>query len=332
MHQKQIAELLGVSFQQIDDLLHDSNRYHSFSIGKKQAGRRTIYAPNEQLKFVQQQLLIALEQYPIHRQAFGFMKGKDFVSNAALHVGKKYIFTFDLENFFPSIKRKTVKSYFHSQLRIVNYTAEILTELICHPDGFLPQGAPTSPVMTNLILYHFDQKMEGLAKKYHCTYSRYADDLTFSTNEDQFPTAIAKQISDSRWEVNPSIVDFLKVYGLKVHPQKIHMQQPNMKKVVTGVVVNEKLNVNRSYIKQVRAAIYNLKTKKAYKQEICKVLGRPEKHWHWMKREEIIQAFRVLRGQIEHIGNIRGKADTYYIQLLKQHRALMEIYRYRKLI
>lgn len=331
MHQKQIAELLGASFQQIDDLLHDPNRYHSFSIGKKQAGRRYIYAPNEQLKIVQQQLLNLLEQYPIHRQAYGFTKGKDFVSNATLHVGKKFIFTFDLQNFFPSINRNLVKTFFQMQ-GIVNYTAEILTELICHPDGFLPQGAPTSPVMTNLILYRFDQNMEALAKKYNCLYSRYADDLTFSTNEDQFPAAIAKQISDTYWEVNPSIVDILGIYGLKVNPKKVHMQQPNMKKVVTGVVVNEKLNVNRSYIKQVRAALYNLKMKKAYKQEVCKVLGRPEKHWYWMEREDVRKALRVLRGQIEHIGNVRGKADTYYLQLLKQHSALLAIYRHRKLI
>ncbi|MER1957018.1 MAG: reverse transcriptase domain-containing protein [Solibacillus sp.] len=332
MHEKQIAELLDVPFREFYETLQDEERYHAFGIGKKRAGKRIIYAPNDQLKHIQQQFLHVLDQYPVHRQAHGFSKGKDFITNASLHVGKNFIFTFDVENFFPSIKQRTVKSYFRSTLNLTNHTSNVLTDLVCHPDGFLPQGAPTSPVMTNLILYRFDQHMEALAKKYKCTYSRYADDITFSTNENVFPSAIAKQNVDENWQVNDNIVKELKDYGLKIHPQKVHMQMPSSKKFVTGVVVNEKLNVNRSYIKQVRAAIYNLQTKKHYKQEVCKVIGQQERHWHFVERTQVLQAIRVLRGQIEHIGNVRGKQDTYYTQLLKAHRALIGIYRYRRIL
>ena len=333
MHEKQIAELLNFSFRELYETLQNEERYYEFTIGKKRTGKRIIYAPTEQLKAIQQQLLRVLEvNYPVHRQAHGFIKGKDFVTNAALHVGKNFVFTFDIQNFFPSIKRSVVKDYFRTNLNLTNHTSNVLTDIVCHPSGFLPQGAPTSPIITNLILYRFDQRMEALAKKYRCTYSRYADDITFSTNAAEFPRAIAKPTVDGKWQVNDTIVAGLKVYGLHIHPQKVHMQKPACKKVVTGVVVNEKLNVNRSYIKQIRAAIYNLQTKKHYKQEVCKVIGKHERHWHFVERKHVLQAIRVLRGQIEHIGNVRGKQDTYYVQLLKEHRSLMGMYRYRRII
>ena len=333
MHETEIAKLLNIPFRELETLLEDSNRYHEFSIAKNRGGKRVIYAPNEQLKEIQQQLLHLFEaNYTVHRQAHGFVKGKDFVTNAEVHIGKNYIFTFDIENFFPSIKRSVVINYFRTNLKMINHTSKTLADIVCHPAGFLPQGAPTSPMLSNLLLYQFDQNMDAIAKKYKCTYTRYADDITFSTNAAEFPRAIAKQTEDNQWQVNETINAELKSYGLRIHPEKVHMQKPNRKKVVTGVVVNEKLNVNRSYIKRIRAAIYNLQTKKYYKQEVCKVIGRSPDQAYFIDYEEVLKALRILRGQIEHIGNVRGKQDTYYLQLLKELRKLMAIYRYRKII
>lgn len=166
-------------------------RYHHFSIPKKSGGQRHISAPSRGLSHILYYVNIMLKAvYQPSDYAMGFVEGRSVVDNASRHIGQNYVFNTDLENFFPSIAQPRVWKRF--QLVPFNFNqniASILAGLCCvrekQEDGkftyILPQGAPTSPLITNAICDKLDRRLSGLARRFGLHYSRYADDITFSS-------------------------------------------------------------------------------------------------------------------------------------------------------
>ena len=290
-------------------------RYTSFSIKKKSGGERNIHAPVNGLKHILRPFNIILNCVAEpHFKATGFVPGKSIVDNAAQHVGKNYVYNIDLKDFFHSFDRSWVKYGF--MIKPFNLGKEkeelafLLASICTHPfeiDGeiktVLPQGAPTSPTITNILCVKLDKRLNGLAKRFGITYSRYADDITFSSqtnvfNKEDFLEELHRIIKDQKLEMNPS---------------KTRLQQKGYKQEVTGLIVNNKVNVNSRYIKQLRNWLYlwekygYVKAEQKFNQDYNSDKGHTKNG---------IPVFEnVLMGKLQYLKMVKGKNDSTYVKL-----------------
>lgn len=239
---------------------HIESYYTSFEIPKKSGGKRTIDAPRGKLRMIQKKLSNELYRYKDEvckenkinvNISHAFEKRKNIISNAFVHKNKKYIVNCDLENFFDSFHFGRVKGFFmkNKYFDFPLEVATIIAQLTCYK-GKLPQGAPTSPIISNLICNVMDYKILALAKKYRLDYTRYADDLTFSTNDKNF----LENYETFYESLNRIILN----NGFKLNTKKTRLIYKNSKQSVTGLVVNQKINIDHEYYKRVRAMAHNL--------------------------------------------------------------------------
>jgi RNA-directed DNA polymerase len=265
-----LATAMGVDLKELRFLAFNRkvstvSHYRKFYMPKKSGGQRMISAPMPRLKKVQYWILEnLLNKVALHKAVNGFVAKRSIVTNAQPHVGKHLVLNMDVKDFFPSVHFKRVKGL----LQQLGYSEKIATilALICTEaatdevaiDGknyfvqkgnrVLPQGAPTSPAITNILCFSLDSRLQGLANKLRCNYTRYADDITFSGGED----INAQQLV---WRIKKILQD----EGFTVHPEKIRIMRKGTRQEVTGVVVNQQLNVNRKDLRQFRALLHNLK-------------------------------------------------------------------------
>ncbi len=249
---------------------HNNGPYSTHTIPKRDGTDRMICAPKKQLKWVQKQILKhILSKIPPHPAAHGFVNGRSTVSNATPHVGAELIVKFDLKDFFPTIHYFRVMGLFASLGYPVDncmfgtkdeakQVAPVLARLCCYtPDptqwgtATLPQGAPTSPAISNLVCRRLDARLTGLAKANKGTFTRYADDLTFS-----FPNAEGLKLGRFRWWVD----QLCQHEGFVVNQEKFRVIRDSQRQVVTGIVVNDALRVPRELRRELRAILHNCAT------------------------------------------------------------------------
>lgn len=183
--------------------------------------------------------------------AHAFTKEKSIITNAKIHKNKRFVLNIDLENFFESFHFGRVQGYFEKNKNYLfpKNIATVLAQLTCYK-GSLPQGSPSSPIITNLICNILDMKLLKMAKKYKLDYTRYADDLTFSTNNKSFAEKSEEFISQ--------LEIIIKQSGFKINQKKTRLQYKQSRQVVTGLVVNKKVNVPRDFYKNTRAMANSL--------------------------------------------------------------------------
>ena len=245
-------------------------RYFQFTVKKKSGAERVISAPNNGLKEIQKCLNLVFQL--IHEPnpaANGFVPGKSIVDNAIIHSGSFYVYNIDLKDFFPSIDQARVWGRLKKPPFNLNENqkrldlANIIASLCCHEmevermdntgafvkvlKSVLPQGAPTSPTLSNIICERLDIRLSGVAKRFGLKYSRYADDITFSSmhnvyqKDSEFLIEIARIITDQNFYIKES---------------KTRLQKQGFRQEVTGLIVNDKPNVNKRYISELRMWIY----------------------------------------------------------------------------
>jgi retron-type reverse transcriptase len=270
---RDIAKLLTINPSHLSYILFKTppeKKYETFDIPKRNGQRRTISAPVGTLKFAQRQLSTLLQDCIDEinhstgrkdRVSHGFKRDKSIMTNAREHRNRRYVFNIDLADFFPSINFGRVLGFFVSDKNFTLHprVAMVIARTACH-ENTLPQGSPCSPVISNLIAHVLDMHLVKLASKSECTYSRYADDLTFSTNEKVFPADIAERIGpDSHvWMPGAKLREIVKHCGFQINQQKTNMQYRDSRQVVTGLVVNRKVNVRSEYRRSVRAMVHCL--------------------------------------------------------------------------
>lgn len=241
------------------------NHYFRFEIPKKDGTTRSIWAPKQYLKQVQ--VIIKekiLDLVPIHQSSFGFTKNRSIVDNANTHLESEIVINLDIKDFFFSI------NYFRivGMLRSLGYSGKIASILamlcteapkkevkikdiiyyVATDIRTLPQGAPTSPVISNIICRRMDKRMSGLVKYYNLRYSRYADDMTISIN-----------IDVSLSEIIYKIISIVKSEDFSIKRSKLRILRKNNRQEVTGVTINEDLNVSRNWRHLLRAEIHRLR-------------------------------------------------------------------------
>ena len=231
--------------------------YNVFDIPKKNGELRTICAPVKDLKELQQRLASKLnairererEKYPILKKvSYGFENERCIMQNAAVHRNKRYVYSIDLKDFFGSFHFGRVRGFFFhcDYLDVSMEVATVLAQLCCY-NGKLPQGAPTSPVITNCICLTMDKSIARLASKYHLYYTRYADDLTFSTNDIKF--------LDWKAEFTQKLEDIILKSGFSINQDKTRLALRDSRQMVTGLIVNKRISISRDYYKKTRAML-----------------------------------------------------------------------------
>jgi len=258
-----VAELRFLSFSRKNGNI---NHYIRFTIPKRRGGERVISAPKPRLKKAQRWILEnILDKILLHESAQGCVKRRSIKTNAEIHLKQEVVVNQDLKNFFPTIDFKRIRGMFKS----LGYSGQLSTilALICSEpmvrqvdvlekryysqrgERFLPQGSPCSPAITNIICRKLDQRLSGLARKFDFNYSRYVDDITFSSGKKG-----VGNLSKILLYSGKVVVD----EGFELHPDKLRIMRKGSSQHVTGILVNEKPNVNKKTLKKFRALIYQV--------------------------------------------------------------------------
>ena len=205
---------------------------------KKRRGFRTITEPCDSLKTMLSFLTDELNQIPVSDFAHGFVLGRSIITNAQPHVGQRYVLNMDVQNFFPSVPKERMMADLKAYFEFYELPGHLLpwVEECCFLDGGLPQGSPSSPVLSNLYLNSFDVRLAGYLAAYGYSYTRYADDITISGDD---------TLKERAPEIVEAVAVFLRGCGLKLHPRKTKLMPYYQRQKVTGIVVNEKLAIPR---------------------------------------------------------------------------------------
>jgi len=290
--------------------------YKCFNFKKKNGKVRVICAPNSSVKILQKKLLYILELNaqlrridPVH----GFRKDRSILTNAKTHFGCKETVNFDLKDFFPSINFGRVRGLFMSNFFGFNNTvATALAKLCCYKKQ-LPQGAPTSPFLANMIAFQFDSLMMNFARKNRVIYTRYADDITLSSKNETLSNHCF--FGGGIWILSSEIQSIVKTAGFEVNNQKTRYRNNggsiNERLEVTNIVINEKLNVSWKYIKQVRAILNNWE-KKGYRSAELVLSKKYRQVGKIHTRRNSINLRRVVGGKLNFIKFVRGENDKVY--------------------
>ncbi len=279
-----IAKILGFKPKALAYILYkkgDAAKYQKFEIPKRTGGTRTISAPSDDLKNLQSRLSELLQDCveEINQPknfsgaiSHGFRRGHSIITNASAHKNRRYVFNIDLENFFGTINFGRVRGFFikNKNFELSPAAATVVTQIACFENS-LPQGSPCSPVISNLVAHILDIRLAKLAHKTGCHYSRYADDLTFSTNKPTFPIEIAKPVEEeaNKWVVGDDLNTIVGKAGFAVNSAKTRMQLERSRQDVTGLVVNRKVNTRVEYRRSARAMTDRLlKQGKFYRKQV----------------------------------------------------------------
>ncbi|MDP6443161.1 MAG: reverse transcriptase domain-containing protein, partial [Pirellulaceae bacterium] len=277
----EVADAMGVPIGELRFLAFHRktsriSHYRQFTVAKKTGGVRTISAPMPRLKRVQEWILHSLlENVELHEAVHGFRKGRSIVTNAEPHVGAAVVVNLDLENFFPTVTYPRVKGLFRS-LGFSESVATLFALVCTEPDRKevtvdgdtyhvatserrLPQGAPTSPAITNILCRGMDARLQSLAVKLGFRYSRYADDLTFS-GDAAANERVGQLLRRARFVVGEE--------GFTIHPRKTRILRPGRRQEVTGLTVNERVAVSRKDLRRFRAVLHQVERE-----------GPAGKHW-----------------------------------------------------
>ncbi len=300
------------------------HRYKQFSIKKKSGGKRQITAPRNAsfmllLRYVNE-ILKAL--YTPSAYAMGFAEGRSVVTNAGIHRGQNYIFNIDLKDFFPSVHQARVWRRLQLEpLCLKKPMANIIAGLCSMRDKteggevryVLPQGAPTSPIITNMVCDRLDHRLAGLAKRFGLRYSRYADDITFSSMHNVY-----QQGGDFRAELRRIIEG----QGFAINEDKTRLQKAGARQEVTGIIVSSKLNVSQKYVRDIRNILY-IWDKYGYDTAFNKFFPKYKKEKGHVKRGNP-DLVNVLDGKLMYLKMVKGDSDSVYLRLKAKFDALSQ--------
>lgn len=268
-HAGDLAQAMGIGLGELRFLawhreVSSVSHYQRFTMPKKSGGERHISAPMPRLKRAQYWVLDnILAKMPVHEAAHGFLPGRSILTNAAPHVGRDVVINLDLKDFFPSIGMRRVRGVFRQlgySSQVASLLALVCTEaptdevqldgnryFVARGERVLPQGAPTSPMLTNLLCRRLDARLAASAAKLGFRYTRYADDLTFSAGPEH-----SRDTARLLWRVKQIVAS----EGLTVHPDKQQVMRKHRQQHVTGIVVNDKLSVDRDTLRRFRAVLH----------------------------------------------------------------------------
>jgi RNA-directed DNA polymerase len=329
-----VASLLNVPLKRVTWWLYalqQDRRYTRIELARRSGSvPREINAPIKPIKDMQRTLATVLAQcYEPPVNVHGFVPGRSPKSNARQHQKQRWVLKVDLENFFPSINFGRVRGMFMAfPFEYPTDVATLLAQLCCHRNQ-LPQGAPTSPIVSNFICRRLDVQLARMARDERCYYTRYADDICFSTNRSTFPMELATS-EGGNVSLGPPLLDTIHGNGFRINPAKTRLVRYTRRQRVTGLVVNDKVNVDRAYVRSLRNVLY-----------IWRRYGEEKAHEAFLKAnfqpnrppEKPAAPFnRIIQGRVQHVGSVKGWTNRVYRSLAETLHQLDETFRPRTLL
>lgn len=281
-----LSKLLKIEEAKLNSIIEHPERYYNvFYIRKRNGSRREIASPRDDLLKIQRWILKnILNRIRINPNAEGFKKGRSIVTNARKHIGRRIVIKIDLENFFPNISYSRILGVFHS----FGFPESVVVALskITTLENKLPMGAPTSPMLSNIVARRLDKRFSLLGKKIGFNYTRYADDIAISSDK--------KGIDKSL----PFFEKIISEEGFRINKTKLNVLRNSNCQTITGVIVNRKVNINKSDFKRLRAVLHNCRTKGVELQRL-----------NWQREEKVIipaneQFKNILLGHINFVNMI----------------------------
>ena len=299
----------------------NKNHYRTFTIPKKSGGVRTISAPEHMLKSMltyTNRILQAFYEAP--DCVTGFVPSKSVVDNAERHIGMNYVYNTDLKDFFPSIPQARVWGALKTQpFRFNMEVASAIAGLCCSEITFegetrnaLPQGSPCSPILTNIVCHNLDWKLNGLARRFRLKYSRYADDITFSSNHNvyqengEFVTEFRRIVAEQNFSINE---------------KKTRLQKRGERQDVTGLVVSDRVNVAREYVRDLDNLLY-IWEKHGHNSAFAKFIARYTPKQKKYNHEPDMAA--VIQGKLMYLRMVKGEDNPVWRRLQKRFDRLVE--------
>lgn len=310
-----VAHVLGIApdrFFYIVQHASDGTYYKNFSIPKKKGGVRQISAPKKGLGIAQTRFAgILSDHYRPKPFVQGYVKGQSFLTNARLHQRQKWVLNLDIKDFYPSITFPRVRGLFMSKAFNFNErVATILARITTTADG-LPQGARTSPIIANMIAHNLDKKLIDLAAKHRLTYSRYADDITFSSSRKEMPAVLVRgwepEFGQREVALGVGVMDAFRSAGFSVNGQKTRLAFQYERQEVTGLVVNRTANVWRKDISRMRMILHSARKHGA--ASAAKIWVGPD--------AEAANLWQYVVGWLAYFAQVRGLADPVVAKLCK---------------
>jgi RNA-directed DNA polymerase len=243
-----LAEHLGMSLAGLQAVIaHRSAYYRRKEIPKRNGGVRVIHIPCRPLRSIHNWILRSvLAGFEAPAAAHGFVRGRSIVTNAVMHQKRRIVLGVDIADFFPSVRFRAVRKGF--QHLGYPYSVAVYLANLCTVGGALPQGTSTSPALANLACLRLDKRLTGLAHSLNHAYSRYADDLVFSSDDERLPSIL------------PFLREILAEEGFYLAEHKTKIYRAGHRQTVTGIVVNERATLSREQVRRMRAAIHRLRT------------------------------------------------------------------------
>ncbi|MDO7837097.1 retron Ec67 family RNA-directed DNA polymerase/endonuclease [Sphingobium sp. HBC34] len=314
----EFAALLGYSAKGLAYVLYQlpmEAKYTTFPIKKKDGTDRIIKAPTPELKKLQSHLanLLYACRDEIEKEGFrnsvshGFRRGHSIITNAKEHKRRRFVFNIDLEDYFPTFHFGRVRGFFlkDKSFALNEKIATLIAQIAC--DGTaLPQGSPCSPIISDLVAQILDMRLVRFAKKHKVTYSRYADDITFSTSQKAFPTAVAVEepAESGIWVIGEGLAERLKEADFTANPGKSRMHCRGSRQTVTGLVVNAKVNVSAEYFRNAKAMCRTLLSTGRYHTKLLPLEDGQDK-----AQPDWTTTTNPLLGIIGHIFHVKRSTD-----------------------
>jgi RNA-directed DNA polymerase len=322
-----VADLLDVEFDKL--IYHirispEEGRYETFRLAKSSGGVRKISAPASALKIIQQKLNQVLQAvYTPKAAVHSFLPNHNVRTNAEQHIKQRFVFCVDLKDFFHSINYGRVWGLLQAvPYELPEDVATVIAQICCH-DNRLPQGAPTSPIVSNMLCAKLDSDLLRLAQKNKCIYTRYADDLTFSTSMRQFPGELATEGDDGDVKAGRKLREVVDRNGFELNQDKTRLQHEDYRQMVTGLVVNEFANVPREFVREIRAMLHAWDSH-GYEDAEAEFLREYDtKSRNPEKGDPILS--EVIRGKLEFLSMVRGEDDSVYRKYLREYARLNDI-------
>lgn len=281
-----------------------SFRYDFVEIPKRGGGKRPLLVPEKRLKFLQQKILALLSEiYSPRSPVHGFTKDRNVISNANAHQARPFLLNIDISNFFGSISWKRV----HGMLVAIGLDDDLARSIcaLCVTNNQLPQGAPTSPILSNMVCFRLDRELMQFAGAHKFRYTRYADDISLSSYvpplalfNDGLPPDGQTTLENIS---NPLRIIFAS-NGFSINTNKIRFSGKKFRKEVTGLKVNEFTNVKRNFIRDLRASIYKI-------EKIGLAAAQADYATRYSTKASL---GNVLRGRLEWIAQVRGRSFAPY--------------------
>ncbi len=278
--------------------------YNQFVVTSKHGKARRINAPDLRLKMLQRSIAKLLDQlYAPRNPVHGFVNDRSVITNASSHLRSKFIVNLDIENFFPSISENRVEGLLRA-IGIDDNVSSIIAR-ICTRQGVLPQGAPTSPVLSNMICFRLDRELLALSKASRCIYTRYADDITFSSYQKPELLFGAGVPPTGRFSPELLATNLSAAFtdnGFTLNADKSQYGDKHSRRIVTGLKINSGLNVDRRFVRNIRAALYSVEARglaAAQKKFKDRHNGTTDLELH-------------LKGKISWLGSVKGQSDPVF--------------------